>query len=61
MLNIMFTSIPDEETEPDLGLFGYGGDDVSSQDGTYSPYYYHESMDGNKPTHRYSPIFLINR
>ena len=61
MLNIMFTSIPDEETEPDSGLFGYGGDGVSSQDGTYSTYCYRESMDWNKPTHRYSPIFLINR
>jgi len=37
------------ETEPDLGLFGCMGDDVSSWEG----------MAWKEPTHGYSPIFQV--
>jgi len=53
----MFTSIPAMRTEPDLGLFPFAGDDVSSQEGTYPTYGYRESMAWNEPTHGYSPFF----
>ena len=40
MLITLFTSIPASRTEPDLGLFGYRGDDVSYRKDTNPTYCY---------------------
>ena len=49
MLITLFTSIPAPGTEPDLGLFGCEGDDVSNR----------KSMSWKGSTHGYSPFFLV--
>ena len=49
ILKYPFTTISMHETEPDLGLFGCMGDDVSSWEG----------MAWKEPTHGYSPIFQV--
>ena len=60
MLITLFTSISMNKTEPDLGVYGYRGDDVSSREGTYPPYGYRESMAWNEQTHGYSPFFQVS-